>query len=61
MAGSSRHSGLTRFMCAILAPDMTTERLKAMNIEKTAKHFGISQDDVAWERVYQLKMRGAKQ
>jgi len=43
-------------MCAILAPDMTTERLKAMNIEKTAKHFGISQ-----ERAHQLKMRGAKQ
>ena len=47
-------------MCAILAPDMTTERLKAMNIEKTAKHFGISQERVAWERAHQLKMRGVK-
>jgi len=47
-------------MCAIIAPDMTTERLKAMNIEKTAKHFGISQEWVAFERAHQLKMRGVK-
>ena len=60
MAGSSRHSGLTRFLCAILAPDMTTERLKAMNIQKTAKHFGISQERVAWERNWQLGLRGVK-
>lgn len=52
-----KRSGLTRFMCAILAPDMTTERLKAMNIEKTAAHYKLPEQTVREYRDWQAGMR----
>jgi len=60
MAASSLLSPRTRFMCAIHAPDMTAERLRKMNIEETAKHYGIDTASVAFERAHCLKMRGEK-
>ena len=59
MAATSRPNQLTKFMCAIYAPDMTVERLKAMNTEAVAKHYRIPIERVEFERTHALKMRGA--
>jgi len=47
-------------MTTIHAPDMTTERLRSMNTEAVAKHYGIPVERVEFERSHALKMRGAK-
>lgn len=61
MAGSSppKH-GMTAFMCAILSPDMTTKRLKEMNVKQVAKHYRIPEQWVADERKWQLQSRGSR-
>ena len=49
--------GLTAFLVAVIAKDMTNERLRTMNIAKTAKHYGIPEAWVEDERRWQFGRR----
>lgn len=52
--------GMTAFLLAIIAQDMTTERLRKMDTAKTAKHYRIPEQWVSDERKWQLGQRGVR-
>lgn len=57
---SKPKTGMTAFMLAILSPDMTTKRLRDMNVKQVSKHYRIPEAWVADERKWQLQNRGSR-
>ena len=52
--------GMTPFLLAVIAQDMTTKRLKEMNVKQVAKHYRIPEAWVSDERKWQLQSRGSQ-